>query len=275
MTTSKTTPRTNDSSEPAPRSNGIRWRQLFEGTRALQRDNDDTTQVFKIIDALSGNFLKRNVTRMQADPVGRRILDEKFDLLEILSDRDSLRALPEGSLGREYLAFMEREGLSAEGLAGASESGREREGADDVDQQVFGALARDSHDLWHVLTGYGRDPLGELCLLGVLTSQIHNRGTGFIAIVGIPGVFREYPGAPVVRAVLEGFRIGRKAEWMIAQDWVALLALPLDEVRRRLRLEQPHLYRRGLSHHDPSRSRSKVAREAAMKQGPLQGAQSS
>jgi len=54
-----------------------------------------------------------------------------------------------------------------------------------------------------VLTGYGRDPLGELCLLGVLYSQIRNAGTAFIALLGLLQVPFEYPGAPSIRAVMQ------------------------------------------------------------------------
>ena len=71
-------------------------------------------------------------------------------MLDVLSDRERLRALPEGSLGRVYLDFMEREGLSADGLAEAAENGHSPGG--DPDERIFRHWARDSHDLWHVLT---------------------------------------------------------------------------------------------------------------------------
>ncbi len=132
----------------------------------------------------------------------------------------------------------------------------------DPDVVTTGDWARDSHDLWHVLTGYGRDPLGELALLGVLYSQIKNPGTGFIALLGLLRVPYEYPGAPCIRAVLEGFRIGRNAEWMLAQDWEALLAKPFEGVRRELKIAQPVWYEKAVKRHDPSRSNSRAAQAA-------------
>ena len=113
--------------------------------------------------------------------------------------------------------------------------------------------------MWHVLTGYGRDPLGELCLLGVLYSQIRSRGTGFIALLGLLQVPFEYPGAPAIRAVLQGFRIGRNAESLMAQDWEALLARPFEEVRSELALERPTYYERSRPMHEASRSKSRAA----------------
>jgi len=239
--------------------NPIHWGEAFRALWALRNDNDDTTQVFRIVQALRGDAEARNVERMRETEIGRAILDERRSMLDVLADRERLRTLPEGSLGREYLAFMEREGLTADGLADAAEQGY-GERSDDPDIRTYADWARDSHDLWHVLTGYGRDPLGELCLLGVLYSQIRNLGTGFIAVLGLTHVPFEYPGAPCFRAVWQGFRIGRHAEWMIAQDWERLLTLPIDEVRARLKLERPTWYEQAVLRHDPSKSNSRAAK---------------
>ena len=249
---------------PTPPSHAIRWGEAFRALWALARDNDDTSHVFRIVGALRGASDARNVARMQESEIGRRILEERRSMLDVLADRDRLRALPEGSLGRVYLDFMEREGLSAEGLAEAAE--HDPTAGHDRDEKTFREWARDSHDLWHVLTGYGRDPLGELCLLGVLYSQIGSPGTAFISLLGLLQVPFEYPGAPSLRAVLQGFWIGRRAEWMIAQDWEALLEKPFDEVRLELAIGRPSYYEASLPLHDAARSRSAVARAQAAAQ---------
>ncbi len=242
--------------DEAPK-NPIRWGAAFRALWGLARDNDDTTYVFQIVGALRGASDANNVARMKTTPIGRQILSERSSMLEVLSDRERLRALPEGSLGRVYLDFMEREGLSAEGLADASDA--DPQPGDDPDEKVFREWARDSHDLWHVLTGYGRDPLGELCLLGVLYSQIRSPGTAFIALLGLLRIPFEYPGAPSIRAVLQGFATGRNAEWMIAQDWEALLAKPFEVVQQDLKIGRPTYYERSAPLHDVTRSRSRVA----------------
>ena len=36
---------------------------------------------------------------------------------------------------------------------------------------------------------------------------------------------------------MQAFRRGRRAAWLVAARWEELLARPLDEVRRRLRIE--------------------------------------
>jgi hypothetical protein len=109
-----------------PTYNPIRLGAAFRALWRLALDNDDTTQVFKIVDALRGRSDLRNVERMRESEIGRAILAERRSLLDVLANRERLRALPEGSLGRIYLAFMEREGLTADGLAAAADEGYQR-----------------------------------------------------------------------------------------------------------------------------------------------------
>ena len=92
--------------------------------RELFANPDDTQQVFEIIDAMQGPALVRMRKRLQQTEQGRRLLAEQPNLIPLLSDREWLHSLPKGSLGREYLAFVEAEGISADGLVDASEISR-------------------------------------------------------------------------------------------------------------------------------------------------------
>ena len=210
--------------------------------RAIFRDKEDTGQVFKIINALTGKSLFRSLDRFRATPVGRQILAENRQLLATLSDRKYLASLPEGSYGRTYLKFLETEGLSAEGLVEASfEAPRTQQQAD---YELFTSRLRDSHDLQHVLTGYGRDTLGELSVLAFSYAHTRNPGIGFLVFTGMFKFRKEMPkGIPVFRAVWEGYRNGVKSAWLPAADWEALLKLPLEEARRILNIAPPAVYK--------------------------------
>lgn len=216
----------------------------LKAIRRLIRDPEDTAQVFTIVRALAGSSIERGYRRFAKLPVGQRILSRPGELLDTLRDRDSLRALPAGSLGRAYLSFVESENLSADGLVEASEQGEER--WESADKERYGKRLRDQHDLWHTVTGYGRDELGELCLLAFTYAQTRNRGIGFIVLVGAFKM-REVFGRGVFRAVRRGYRDGRRAAWLPGQEWEALLARPLDEVRQELGIEEPVPYRALLS----------------------------
>lgn len=207
-------------------------------------DNDDTTSVMRVFRAADGTMPERNFERFCATELGRRVLAEQRSLGALLCDRERLRGLPKGTLGRAYLEFVEVEQLSVEGLSDASEAalaGRRRlEPARGRYRDRF----RDMHDLWHVATGYGREALGEICLLAFTYSQTRQRGFG---LVGLTWAIREQMlrwRTPVLACALEGARLGRRACWLLAQDWERLLEEPLPTVRRTIGVAAPRKYRR-------------------------------
>jgi len=221
-----------------PRKRRIRPLDALHAIRALLKDPDDTGQVFRIIDALSGNTGERMFRRFRDDPTGARILQERRSLLKTLSDRPALQALPEGSLGRIYFDFTGREQITADGLVDASQH---RDGLWDYgpDRQLFGDRIRDMHDLWHVVTGYGRDLVGEAALLAFSFAQTRNPGVGFIVAVAL---FKAEERS-TRRQIFDAYRRGRRAAWLPAADWEALLAQPLGRVRDELRVGSPPVYR--------------------------------
>lgn len=223
--------------EQEPGKRRIRPLDAWRAIRVLLKNPDDTGQVFRIIDALSGNSGEKTFQRFRNDPVGARILRERRSLLATLSDRAALEALPVGSLGRTYADFVSREQITADGLVAASmeEPNRPDNGPE---RRLFGERLRDMHDLWHVVTGWGRDLVGEAALLAFSFNQTRNPGVGFIVAVAWLKAGR----GEARRLIVEGYRRGRRSAWLPAQDWEALLAQPLDEVRRQLRIEPAPAY---------------------------------
>lgn len=216
--------------------------KALRAIRALIADKEDTSQVFRIIDALSGGANDRQFQRFVKTENGPRILAEKRNLIRALSDREHLSSLPEGTLGHTYYEFMAEEDLTADGLVSASEVVPEREGRTEG-ERIFGYRLRDQHDLWHVTTGYGRDGLGELALLAFTYAQTRNRGIGFIVLVGTRITRKTLPEVNVWRVVREAYRNGKKAAWLPATDWEGMLAKPLEEVRAKLGIVEPQAYR--------------------------------
>ncbi len=206
------------------------------------RDKEATHEVFRLTAALDGPIAEKNFRRFEASPVGARVLAEKTDLAYLLADRDQLAALPSGSVGRAYLDFVTREGLSVEGFQQEMDSTGENMERIGEDRARFIYRARHSHDLYHVLTGYGRDFVGELSLLA-FTRRINNSlGLGALVIGGLFKGWREYPGLPVWACVREGARLGAAAEDLLCADWEALLELPLGAARARLKVGAPKRY---------------------------------
>lgn len=208
-----------------------RARTVADATRIALTNPGDTRQAFRIAQALSFNTPERLIGRMRSTPEGRAILRDKPSLLDTLRDRDKLAALPDGSFGRAYLDFLAYENISADGLVEASEDGlREYYEGNDPEIVYMQQRMRDQHDLWHTLTGYRGDLLGEAALLAFSFSQTKHLGVGFLAGLGM--IFARAPGHR--HFVVQGLRKGRRARWLPEQRWEELLDKPLDEVRQQL-----------------------------------------
>lgn len=212
--------------------------RALRAARALSRDPDDTRHVFTLIESLSWRSNERIVRGCRRSETGRRLLAERPEILPRLCDRAALAALPEGSLGRAYLRFVDAEGISADGLVAASIEGQKGLHAPGSETAYVGQRMRDTHDLWHTVTGYKGDLIGEVALLSFSNAQIWNPGVAVVVAVGVLKI-RE---ARVARAIASARLRGMRARWLPAAPWEELLALPLEEVRRRLRVRPVRPY---------------------------------
>jgi ubiquinone biosynthesis protein COQ4 len=222
-----------------PASYRLRPVAAFRAMRNLLRDGENTQQVFLLIEALRGKTTLRQFARFCQTETGRMVLAERRRLLDRLSDRASLATLPAGTLGRAYFEFMASENLSAEGLVDASRITRPP-ASDDV--TLFRERNREMHDLLHIVTGYGRDPLGEACLVAFSYAQTKLKGFAVIAAFAGRKIARRRPGQPVRRAVFEGYRHGRGAGWLPGADWEALLAQPVEATRAQFAVKPAKYY---------------------------------
>ena len=227
---------------PQPTSTRLHPIAAFRAIQRLKRNREDTRQAVLLIDALRGKTSLRQFADFRQTETGQAVLAEQRQLLDRLSDREHLAALPPGTLGRTYHEFMAAENLTAEGLVEAAQIRATLPAGDEF--TLFRERSRDTHDLLHVVTGYGRDPLGEVCLTAFSFAQTALKGFAVIAIVAGQRISRRRRDQPVRRAVFEGYRHGRQAEWLYAADWENLLAEPVDAVRARHGIAPPPIIRK-------------------------------
>jgi ubiquinone biosynthesis protein COQ4 len=229
-----------DQAMPQTASTRLHPIAAIRAMRALMRNREDTRQAVLLIDALRGKTSLRQFARFRQTATGRAVLAERRQLLDRLSDRERLAALPPGTLGRSYHEFMMAENLTAQGLVEASQIRESLPAGDEM--TLFRERSRETHDLLHVVTGYGRDPLGEGCVLAFSFAQTGLKGYAMIAVVVAQRLSRRLRGQPVRRAVLESYRHGRRARWLYGADWESLLAEPVEAIKTRYRIATPHYY---------------------------------
>jgi len=216
---------------------------LLHALRSLRRllnDKEDTGQVFEIMRALNGASTAKAYHRLLATREGGRMAYERREFAERLMDDAWLDSLPEGSVGAAYRRFVRSEQISAEGLIEVS-----RQNAPTADEQHpyawMGRRTRDVHDIWHILTGYHRDGLGEACLVAFSYAQTRGMGWALIA-AGAAWRARAAKTHPYKRAIWQGYRRGKAARWLLGEDYERLMAEPLEVARRRLNLTPATYY---------------------------------
>jgi ubiquinone biosynthesis protein COQ4 len=210
----------------------------------VMKDKEQTDELIAVFDALPWRAVGEAASDFLATERGRAIFRAEPYLPDILDDHAALRRTPKGSFAHAYCDFMEREGLSAAGMVEAS--GDSRNGLPLLPDGVewYGDRLRDTHDILHILTGYGRDPLGEQCVLGFLYHQRPSPGHLSVAWAGtLLMKVKLRSRAPVVRALIEARRHGRLCPRIVEQPIRELLPLPLTAVRERFNVPDPRWYR--------------------------------
>ena len=224
-------------------------RNAIAKTRHQRRSPEQIIPAVHSMDAIGlllGRGDKPMIARMKASAHGKRFLDERHDILAVVSNREHLRTLPGASLDREYCRFAERNELFPEMLANAVREARAESGGFIPESTPEAAYLhdrfRDLHDLWHVLTGYGTDMGGEWGLIAFQCKQVGYRSMAIMAFLNL--LRNAIPRRPDLIAVwLHGRRRGARARYLLAEDWERLLPMPLEEVRRELGIEPLPAYR--------------------------------
>jgi ubiquinone biosynthesis protein COQ4 len=227
---------------------GFRPLKVLHHFGKLVEDKEDTEQVFHIIEATKGKRSHAQAHSFIRSPEGQRFMADAVDIPAMLDDHARWADCGPNSVAAHYIAFMKREGLSAAGLVAESHRWAPPESLPRDQTQWYFDRLRDTHDLFHVLTGYGRDALGEVSLLGFSYEQNHNTGILFIAYAGARQI-RKVSGtkAPLFAAIKEGRKLGKAAAKISHQDIAALMREDIGEARARLNIGKPDVYRQCLA----------------------------
>jgi ubiquinone biosynthesis protein COQ4 len=221
---------------PAPRP--LEARRALRLVRALLDDPEQTGLVFELMDALGGQGDEPLFQAFARSEAGQTLLAERSDLVTALADRRALAALPAESLGRAYLAFAEARDFAADGLQQVSDQSPigALNASLDPERRWFYRRITAMHDLWHVLTGYATDEPGEAALLAFSLGQGLG-GRGFRLLLAAAAWRGPWASAfAFQRGLAAAWRRGRRAAPLVLARYEELLSLPLELVRRRLRI---------------------------------------
>jgi hypothetical protein len=159
------TPSTTEDLASLPRAE--RWKRAVVALRKIIADPDQTDQVLVFLSLInSGSSTTARIDRFFADPAGQTLYDQHRAIDSRTVDLDALAALPEGTLGHAYAKFLRSRGLTPEVFDGPPE------GIADPRRSYVVQRLRQTHDLWHVVTGCETDPAGEVALQAFTYAQL-------------------------------------------------------------------------------------------------------
>lgn len=190
--------------------------------------------------ATEGEAFERTFSAFRELAIGRELLQQRPNLSALYASLATLGTCPPGSFGQWYAWFMRDFGLTEEPyLSIAAEQAAPF--ADDPERAWFHLRFDLSHDIRHVLTGYGPDLLGEICLLSFRFAQIRHRGILVLIFLGFINLIFARRG-PVIAPLFEAYRRGRRARLLDLLAWENVFAEPLAVHRAALGLAAPRHY---------------------------------
>lgn len=218
--------------------NPLRGLKALYSLAMLVRDPNRLNQVFEMADALATpEAMTPIIERISKDPRIARAMSEKHRVRVKLSE---LRALPEGTLGRAFADHMVAANLDPSALP-------DLVATDDI--AYFRAHLYETHDIWHAVTGFGTDLVGELGLQAFYLAQIPGPLPSLLVAVGFlrSGIYDPALTEPFMDALIRGWRMGKSAEPLFGVHWDELWTMPLADVRRRLGIDKSDVKANGVA----------------------------
>jgi ubiquinone biosynthesis protein COQ4 len=203
-------------------------RRALTSLRKVVADPTRTDEVLTFSLYANAGTARCRVDRFFAEPTAERLFAERRSIDSRAVDLAALAALPPGTLGHEYAAFLAARGLSPDLF----------QAPDEVEDPRIAYVAqrfRQTHDVWHVLTGVDTDAASEVALQAFTFGQTGAPSTGVLAAIGtLRATALGYRMARITRAA---YRNGRTARYLGAFPWEDHWATPLTELRRMLGIE--------------------------------------
>jgi len=208
--------------------------QTLKGVVTLLRDPGQTDSIYDVEEGLRNiKAAQLSVNFLRAKPEVAAIIEERYLAPE--PNMEALLKLPRESLGYAYASYLTEAGFDPNFY-------RKIKVVDDV-SYVFLRI-RQSHDIWHIITGMKTDVIGELGLKGFELAQTR-RPMSIILLAG--GLLRTLLSSPedldlLLDRIAVGYRMGAKAKPFMVQKWEENWEKPLAEWRAELGVELAPVY---------------------------------
>jgi ubiquinone biosynthesis protein COQ4 len=190
-------------------------------------DGTNTEAIFGIAAVLAKHEVTiASMTYLKSHPEIVQLFEEQY--IAPTPNLETLIKLPEDSLGFAYVSHMQAANLSPEFFPKV-------EIQDDVSYLTL--RMRQTHDIWHTVTGFGTDSVGEIQLLAFQLAQ--NRSpfaVMLIAAITLNMIKMNNDLNPLVNVIQHGYNLGYQAKPFLAQKWEEAWEKPLSNWRAELNI---------------------------------------
>ncbi len=206
----------------------LHYVRTLKGVIGMLRNPEGTESVFDIEDGLKDVEATRGIVeRVTESAAVASLMRERY--LAEATDVDRLAALPVGSLGHAFAMHIRTNGFDPDYY-------RKIEVESDLDWVLM--RMRQTHDIWHVVTGIGVDRLGEIA---VKAFELAQTWRPLAAVITTGGLLRYLIKEPdrlgeVMEHISHGYQLGRHAQPFLAQRWEEGWERPLTAWREQVGL---------------------------------------
>jgi ubiquinone biosynthesis protein Coq4 len=208
--------------------NKIAYLRMILALIRISRNPEHTESVF---------VMGESLYKMGASDVALQKLAQSPEALEIIKNRKllgsydlhELQKLPPGTLGKSYADHMIRLNLDPNFYPFMKMNN---------DTAYVIMRVRQTHDLWHVMTGFDTSIPGEIGLQAFMAAQT-SLPTSFILLAG--SLFKAAVNHPsiidtLMENIIKGWQLGKKAKLIFGLDWEANWNVPLEDLRRQYQI---------------------------------------
>jgi len=163
---------------------------------------------------------------LRQTPRGRKLLEERKTVPGEGLSLEDLSNMPEGTLGHAFASYFEDNGIEPFSYEYPVLS----------DGEFLYKRYRETHDIHHILTGYGIDPLGEIELQAYYWSNLGLRHAAIISLVSLPyAIVQDGIGGleTYVKRIRAAFRRGKASPNILAIEFEGLWETPVSELSQR------------------------------------------
>ena len=203
--------------------------KFFKSFFAMMFGNESLKTVGEMSDALVETpAFDLAAQHLKLDPACARLIQDRY--IPPAHDLDQLLTYPQDSLGYIYAAAMKKSGFDPNLHKGMTPQS---------DAKYVELRLSQTHDIWHVITGFDTSAIGEIGLQAFHLPQFpYPLATILIAnslMAGTLLVPEELPS--LLHAIAKGSDMGRRAGTLFAQKWEEAWDKPLTQWQAELNIQ--------------------------------------